>query len=115
MEERRMASKLLTGDEVLVIRGKDRGARGRIRQNIIREGKIVVDGVNIVRRHLPRQANIRQGGIVEREAPMDRSKVMLVCPACDEPTRVGFQIDKDGNKTRYCRKCDAAIPRPEVA
>jgi len=109
-----MASKLLTGDEVVVIRGRDRGARGRIRQNMLKEGKVVVDGVNIVRRHLPRQANIRQGGIVEREAPLDRSKVMLICPSCDQPTRVGFRFDENGNKVRYCRKCDAEIPRPEV-
>jgi large subunit ribosomal protein L24 len=109
-----MASKLLTGDEVLVIRGRDRGARGRIRQNMIREGKVVVDGVNVVRRHMPRQTNIRQGGIVEREAPLDRSKVMLICPACDQPTRVGFRIDEDGDKVRFCHKCDVEIPRPEV-
>ncbi|HLT18363.1 MAG TPA: 50S ribosomal protein L24 [Thermomicrobiales bacterium] len=110
-----MASKLLTGDEVLVIRGRDRGARGRIRQNMPREGKVVVDGVNIVRRHLPRQSNVRQGGIVEREAPLDRSKVMLICPSCDQPTRVGFRFLDDGSKVRYCHKCDAVIPRPEVA
>ena len=109
-----MASKLLAGDEVLVIRGKDRGARGRIRQNMIHEGKVVVDGVNIVRRHLPRQQNVAQGGIIEREAPLDKSKVMLVCPTCNEPTRVGFRVEDNGRKVRYCHKCDAEIPRPEV-
>ena len=109
-----MASKLLTGDEVLVIRGRDRGAQGRIRRNLLSEGKVIVDGVNVVRRHVPRQQGVAQGGIIESEAPFDRSNVMLICPACSEPVRVGFRIDDDGNKKRYCRKCDETIPRPEV-
>lgn len=109
-----MASKLLTGDEVLVIRGRDRGAIGHIRRNLVSDGKIVVDGVNVVRRHIPRQQNIRQGGIIESEAAFDRSNVMLICPSCREPVRVGFRTAADGSKERYCRICDAAIPRPEV-
>lgn len=109
-----MASKLLTGDEVLVIRGRDRGVTGRIRRNVLAEGKIVVDGVNVVRRHLPRQRNVAQGGIIEREAPLDKSKVMLICPSCSEPVRVGFRTNEDGVKERYCRACDSTIPRPEV-
>ncbi|MEZ4520915.1 MAG: 50S ribosomal protein L24 [Thermomicrobiales bacterium] len=109
-----MASKLLTGDEVIVIRGRDKGVTGRIRRNMISEGKVVVDGVNIVRRHVPRQQNIRQGGIIESEAPLDRSNVMLICPSCNEPVRVGFRVNEDGSKERYCRVCDATIPRPEV-
>lgn len=109
-----MALKLLTGDEVLIIRGRDKGAIGRIRRNLAKDGKIVVEGVNIVRRHVPRQANIRQGGIIESEAPFDRSNVMLICPSCREPVRVGFRINDDGSKERYCRICDASIPRPEV-
>jgi large subunit ribosomal protein L24 len=109
-----MASKLLTGDEVLIIRGRDKGATGRIRRNLRSDGKVVVEGVNIVRRHVPRQQNVRQGGIIESEAPFDRSNVMLICPACSEPVRVGFRTRDDGKKERYCRICDAAIPRPEV-
>lgn len=110
-----MASKILTGDEVEVIRGKDRGARGRVRQHLTSEGKVIVDGVNIVRKHMPRQQNIRQGGIIETEAPLDKSKVMVICPSCDLPVRVGFRINERGEKERWCRHCDAVIPRPEVA
>ncbi len=109
-----MASKLLTGDHVLVIRGRDKGATGRIRRNLHSNGKIVVDGVNIVRRHIPRQQGVAQGGIIESEAAFDRSNVMLICPACSEPVRVGFRTNDEGKKERYCRICDAAIPRPEV-
>lgn len=109
-----MASKILTGDEVLIVHGKNRGLRGTVRRNMIREHKVIIEGANIVRKHVPRQANVRQGGIVEIEAPMHKSKVMVVCPSCDLPTRVGFRVDDDGNLVRYCKQCDADIPRPEV-
>ena len=109
-----MASKLLIGDEVLVIRGRDKGVTGRIRRNFRQNGKIIVDGVNIVRRHVPRQTNVAQGGIIESEAPFDKSNVMLVCPSCQEPVRVGFRTTEEGTKERYCRVCDATIPRPDV-
>lgn len=110
-----MASKILVGDEVEVIRGKDRGLRGRVRQHDAGDGVVIVDGVNIVRKHVPRQANIRQGGIIETEAPLNKSKVMVICPSCDLPVRVGFRINDEGEKERYCHQCDAVIPRPEVA
>ena len=109
-----MASKLLIGGEVLVIRGRDKGVTGRIRRNFRQNGKIIVDGVNIVRRHVPRQTNVAQGGIIESEAPFDKSNVMLVCPSCQEPVRVGFRTTEEGTKERYCRVCDATIPRPDV-
>ncbi len=109
-----MASKLLTGDQVLVIRGRDKGVIGRIRRNIHKDGKVIVDGANVVRRHVPRQQGVAQGGIIESEAPFDRSNVMLICPSCDQPVRVGFRMNDSGVKERYCRICDAAIPRPDV-
>jgi large subunit ribosomal protein L24 len=105
-----MASKILSGDEVIVLRGKNKGARARVRQNNPREEKVVIEGVNIVRKHLKR-GRARQAGIVEVEAPMHASKVMLVCPSCDEATRVGFRLDQHGNKERFCKKCEATIAR----
>lgn len=107
-----MAMKILRGDEVVVIHGKNKGARGRVRQNMPREEKVVVEGVNIVRKHVRRQGVARQAGIIEVEAPLHKSKVMLVCPSCNEPTRIGFRIDDAGAKTRYCKKCDANIAGP---
>lgn len=105
-----MAEKILSGDEVIVLRGKNKGERGRVRQNMPREDKLVVEGVNIVRKHIAR-GRARQAGIVEVEAPLHASKVMLICPNCQEATRVGFRRTETGEKVRYCKKCDAAISR----
>ena len=104
-----MAEKIITGDEIVVIHGRNKGARGRVRQNMPKEDRLVVEGVNIVRKHLKR-GRARQAGIVEVEAPLHVSNVMLVCPACKEPTRVGVRKDDDGANERYCKKCDATIP-----
>ncbi|HYI15450.1 MAG TPA: 50S ribosomal protein L24 [Thermomicrobiales bacterium] len=105
-----MAEKILTGDEIIVLRGRNKGERGRVRQNMPREDKLVVEGVNIVRKHLAR-GRARQAGIIEVEAPLHASKVMLICPECQEATRVGFRRTEAGMKVRFCKKCDAAIGR----
>lgn len=106
-----MAEKIVTGDEIVVISGKNKGERARVRKNMPREDKVIIEGVNIVRKHIAR-GRARQAGIVEVEAPLPVSKVMLVCPSCGEPTRVGFRFDENGNKIRFCKKCDAAVPNP---
>lgn len=106
-----MAEKIVGGDEVVVISGKNKGQRGRVRQNMPREDKLVLEGINIVRKHIA-QGRARQAGIVEVEAPLPVSTVMLVCPSCNEPTRVGFRIEENGNKVRFCKKCDAVVPNP---
>jgi len=105
-----MAEKIITGDEVIVIHGRNKGARGRVRQNMPREDRLVVEGVNIVRKHLKR-GRARQAGIVEVEAPLHASKVMLVCPNCGDAARVGFRLNDAGVKVRYCKKCDGDIAR----
>jgi len=110
-----MASKIVSGDEVLVIHGRSKGARGKVRRNILKDGKLIVDGVNMVRKHVRQDPRRRQAGIIEIEAPMHKSKVMLVCPSCDMPTRVGFRFIEDGEKVRFCKQCDAEIPSPERA
>lgn len=106
-----MAEKIVGGDEVVVISGKNKGERGRVRQNMPRKDKVVLEGINIVRKHIA-QGRARQAGIVEVEAPLPVSKIMLVCPSCGEPTRVGFRIEESGNKVRFCKKCDAVVPNP---
>ncbi|MDI3339776.1 MAG: 50S ribosomal protein L24 [Sphaerobacter sp.] len=107
-----MAEKIVTGDEVVVIRGKDKGARGRVRQNMPRLDRVIVEGVNRVKKHQRGVPGVRQAGIIEMEAPLHVSKVMLVCPSCNRATRVGFRFTESGEKVRYCKKCDAVIPRP---
>lgn len=103
-----MARKIKRQDTVLVVRGRDRGKVGTVRQVIPGEQRIVIEGVNVVKRHLRAMPN-RPGGIVERESPIHWSKVKLVCPACGKATRVGFRRLEEGRKVRYCKKCDANI------
>ena len=99
-------------DRVVVITGKDRGKTGRVLEVQPRKRKVLVEGVNVVKRH--NKANTRsgvQGGIVERESPIDISNVMVVCPTCGQATRAGHQVLTDGSRTRACKKCGAAIEK----
>jgi large subunit ribosomal protein L24 len=104
--------KIRTGDEVLVTSGRNKGQRGRVRQNLIDRDRVVVENVNIVKKHLKR-GRARQAGIVEVEAPLHVSKVMLICPNCGQASRVGVRPDANGKNERYCKKCEKTIPRPE--
>ncbi|HET7035543.1 MAG TPA: 50S ribosomal protein L24 [Thermomicrobiaceae bacterium] len=110
-----MAEKIVSGDEIVVIAGKDRGARGKVRQNMPRKDRVIVEGVNLVKKHQRAVPGVQQAGIIEMEAPMHVSNVMLWCSACEQPTRVGFRINETGKKERYCKKCNATIaqPRPQ--
>lgn len=95
------------GDQVEVISGKDRGARGEVLRALPSEGKVVVEGVAVVKKaQRPTQIN-QQGGIISIEAPVYASTVQLVCPSCDKATRVGHAVGEDGKKVRVCKKCGA--------
>jgi len=103
--------KVKVGDTVEVIRGDDRGMRGTVRVAHPREHEIVIEGVNIVIKHqraIPAGRQQTPGGRIELEAPVDVSNVMLVCPSCQEPTRVGYEVTDEG-KVRVCKKCQAQI------
>lgn len=104
-----MALKIKRGDLVEVISGKDRGKRGKVLRVIPKEKKVIVEGINMVKRHQRPIPQLREGGIIEREAPIYMSKVMVVCPNCDRRTRVGFKILENGDKARYCKKCGEII------
>lgn len=92
------------GDQVVVIAGKDKGKKGQILEAYPSEGRVLVEGVNMIKRHTrPNQAH-PQGGVVEREAPIHASNVMVVDPKSGEPTRTGKKILKDGTKVRYAKK-----------
>nr|WP_101510148.1 50S ribosomal protein L24 [Thermotoga sp. KOL6] len=99
------------GDLVEVISGKDKGKRGRVLRVLPKENKVIVEGVNMVRKHQRPIPQLREGGIIEREAPIYASKVMVVCPACDKRTRVGHKFTDDGKKVRYCKKCGEIIDK----
>jgi large subunit ribosomal protein L24 len=92
-------------DTVLVIAGKDRGKKGKVRKALPRDDKVVVEGVNMIKRHSKAGRTASQAGIIELEAPLDASNVMLVCNKCNKPARVGFRFLSDGRKARICRSC----------
>lgn len=96
-------------DLVQVRSGKDRGRRGQVRQVLPKEQRVVVTGINMVKRHLRATQIGQPAGIIEREAPLHESKLAVVCPVCDLPSRVGFRERGDGAKTRVCRRCDGDI------
>jgi large subunit ribosomal protein L24 len=105
-------AKIKKGDTVEVITGEGKGERGAVQRLISKDDFVVVAGVNIVKKHQkPRQAGRGQvrAGIIEFEAPIHMSNVMLVCPKCDEPTRVGYLINESGVKLRICKKCQSEI------
>ena len=97
-------------DSVLVIRGKDAGKRGKILKIFPDNGRVIVEKVNVSKRHTrPNPGKGIKGGIAERESPIHSSNVMLLCPECDRPTRIKRDTLEDGTKVRICRKCGATI------
>jgi large subunit ribosomal protein L24 len=107
---------LAPGDNVVVVAGKDKGKQGQVLRTLPREGKIVVQGVNILKRHTKagRSAGGNkaiQGGIVDFEAPLDYSNVMLVCPTCSQPTRIRHTVLENGDKALLCVRCGEPYER----
>ena len=103
-----MALKIKRGDTVKVIKGKDKGKIGKVKKVLIEKKRLIVEEVNIVKRHMRAMGPERPSGIVEMESPISWSNVRLICPSCGEPTRVGFRFE-DGKKVRYCKKCNEVI------
>ncbi len=108
----RLQTPIRKNDNVVVVAGKDRGKRGRVLQVVPDKNRVVVEGVNFIKKHTrPNpQANVK-GGIVEREAALHASNVQIICPECGAPTRIGRQLLGDGRKVRVCRKCDGAVDK----
>ena len=101
--------KIRRNDTVVVIAGKDKGKKGKVRQAEPEGSRVVVEGVNMVKRHMKPRAGTRQAGIIEREAPINVSKVMLFCAKCDHPARIGSRFLEDGSRVRICRHCGQMI------
>jgi len=105
-------SRIKKGDEVVVLSGKDKGKKGKVIECIPKEDKIVVERINITKRHIRATRRGQESGIVEREAPIPSCKVMLICPRCGKRTRIGikiFEVNEEKEKLRICKKCGEVI------
>ena len=96
-------------DLVVVLSGKDKGKQGKILEVMPKEGKVVVEKINVVSRHQKPRKQGEQGGIMKKEAPIYACKVQRVCPKCGKPTRAAHKVQADGKKVRICKKCGAEI------
>ena len=101
--------RLHSNDNVLIIKGRDRGKQGHITRVLVKQNKIVVEGINIVTRHQKPTGAFRQGGLIEKEMPIPVANVSLMCGHCSQPTRVAYRYLGDGTKARICAKCEEVI------
>ncbi|MFC1987344.1 50S ribosomal protein L24 [Chloroflexota bacterium] len=101
--------KIRKNDMVLIIAGKDNGKKGKVRFAYPKDERVVVEGINLIKRHARAIRQARQAGIIEQEAPIQVSDVMLLCSKCNRPTRVGSRFLEDGKKVRICRVCHEVI------
>ena len=102
-------NKIRREDNVVVVKGKDRGRTGAVRKVIPTDQRLIVTGVNMVKRHMKPQGQQKPGGIIEREAPISWANVAILCVSCNKPARVGFRRQANGRKVRYCKSCDANL------
>jgi large subunit ribosomal protein L24 len=101
--------KIKKNDTVLIISGKDKGKKGKVRFSYPGEKRIMVEGVNMIKKHTKARKQVRQAGIIEREATISAADVMLLCSKCDKPVRIGRRILQDGRKARICRACGEVV------
>ena len=108
----RVATPIRRNDTVIVTAGRDRGKRGRVLRVIPATNRLLVEGVNMIKRHTrPNPQRNIKGGIVEREASLHASNVQLLCPECGKMTRIGRRLLNDGRKVRICRKCEGVVDK----
>ena len=98
-----------TDDTIIVLAGRDKGKQGKVMSADPKEKKVLVEGINVAKRHKKPRKQGEPGGIITKETPIYASKVMRVCPKCSKPTRPAHRLDKKGEKVRVCKKCDAEI------
>ena len=103
-----------TGDTVVILSGKDKGKKGKVLEVSPKEGKVIVEGLNIATKHVKPRRQGEQGGIVEAEAAMYASKVQAVCPKCGKPTRVAHKFLEDGTKVRVCKNADCGYENADA-
>jgi len=98
-------------DTVVILQGKDAGKQGKILVAMPTDRKVIVEGINVIKRHTRPSNTNPKGGIVEKEAPVFAARVQVVCKSCGKPTRVGRKIAEDGNHVRYCKKCGQSLDK----
>ncbi len=103
--------KIRRDDQVMVVKGKEAGKTGKIVRVNPEKGTVVVDKLNMVKRHQKPSEKYKQGGIIEKEAPISIANVMILCAKCKGPVRVGRRILDDGKKIRFCKKCNEVIDK----
>lgn len=101
--------KIRKDDTVLVVTGKDKGKKGKVRFAYPKDEQVIVDGINFIKKHTRARGQVKQAGIIELEAPIHISNVLLVCNKCNRPTRVAFHFLEDGKKVRICHSCNEVI------
>jgi large subunit ribosomal protein L24 len=101
--------KIRRNDNIIVISGKDKGKTGTVRHTYPRKDKLMVEGINMIKRHQKPRTQTDPGGIIHKESSIEVSNVMLVCSKCNAPTRVGYRFLDNGNKVRFCKKCNEVI------
>jgi len=101
--------KIRKNDTVLVIAGKDKGKKGKVRFAYPKDNRIMVEGINFIKKHLRAAGEMKQAGIIDREAPIPVSNVMLLCSQCNKPSRVGYKALSDGRRVRVCSSCHEVI------
>ncbi len=102
-------SKIRKGDTVQVTKGKDRGKKGKVIRVIAETNRVLVEGINLLKKHRRQTRQDQQGGVVSIESPIAVANLMVVCKACNRPVRVGYMKLKDGTKSRFCKSCKEAI------
>ena len=101
--------KIKKGDRVRVLQGKDRGKTGEVSRVLPKEGKVIVDGINVAKKHQKATRSTMQGGIIDKDMPLDVSNVAVISPKDGKPTKVGYKFDAEGNKVRICRRTGAEL------
>jgi large subunit ribosomal protein L24 len=101
--------KIKKGDTVKIMSGKDRGKSGKVEKVLLKKNKALVTGLNLYKRHLKPQGDKKPGGIIEISKPLPVTNLALICPKCQQPTRIGYLIDQKGEKSRVCKKCQQVI------
>ena len=101
--------KIKKDDNVLVVAGKDKGKKGKVRFAYPMKNQVIIEGVNFIKKHSKARGVVKQAGIIDLEAPVHISNVMLVCDKCSKPSRIGYKKMYDGRRVRFCRACNEVI------